>query len=141
MDKVFVDTHVVIDFLIDRQPYANHSSKIFDLAEKGKIEVYISALSVNNVHYVSRRILGNKKAKTIISELLQFIKIQSVGEDDIQKALTDNIKDFEDAIQHASAASIGGIKAIITRNTKDYKKSRLAVLTPELYLRLWNSDL
>jgi predicted nucleic acid-binding protein len=141
MDKVFIDTDVIIDFLIDRQPHANHSSKIFDLADRGKVEIYISALSVNNVHYVTRKILGSKKAKTVISELLKFVKTQGVGENDILEALTDDIKDFEDAIQHSSATRIEGIKAIITRNTKDYKNSRLAVFTPETYLKSKTDDL
>lgn len=135
MDKLFVDTDVVIDFLTNRQPYAYHSSLIFDLSEKGKLQLFISSLSINNIHYVTRKILGDRKAKHLIRDLISLLDILSVSKEDIHNALKSDIKDFEDAIQYSCAQSVTGLTAIITRNTKDYKKASLAILTPEIYLK------
>lgn len=134
--KVFVDTDVVIDLLIDRQPYANAASIIFDLADRGKLKVYASSLCLNNVHYIVRKELGDQKTRSIIGELLDVLEVLSVSKDDIMTAVRSEFKDFEDAIQHAVAVSNIGISAIITRNTKDYKKSLIPVFNSETYVKM-----
>ena len=135
MDKVFVDTDVMIDFLTDRQPFSQEASLIFDLAEKGKISIFISSLSINNIYYLTRKLVGDKKAREIIYDLLEMVQIQEIGKDEIVEAIDSPMTDFEDAIQHASACRIENVRAIISRNTKDYKKSKLAVFTPEIFLK------
>lgn len=135
MNKIFIDSDVVIDFLVDREPFANNSSIIFGLADNKEIEIWASALCVSNVHYVIRKILGDKKAKEVIKELLELIEIQAVSKNEIMEALNADFKDFEDSIQHSTACTIKGIEAIVTRNTKDYKKSKLAVFSPATYLK------
>ena len=68
--KVFVDSDVVIDFFTDREPFANPVSRIFELNELGFIQIFISAVSLNNVYYLVRKQLGHKKTIPIIEELL-----------------------------------------------------------------------
>ncbi|MEO1053586.1 MAG: PIN domain-containing protein [Bacteroidota bacterium] len=135
MDKLFVDTDVIIDFLTDREPHSYYSSQVFDLAEKNKVVVYVSSLSINNVYYVARKMLGDKKAREVISILTSLVSIWPVNGDDIITALESDFKDFEDAVQHACARRIQGVQLILTRNTKDYKKSKLAVFTPESFIK------
>jgi hypothetical protein len=50
-------------------------------------------------------------------------------------ALNSEFKDFENGLQNFSAIQNGMINVILTRNIKDFKKSDLAVLTPETYLK------
>ena len=132
--KVFVDTDVVIDFLADRSPFANHSSMIFELHEERKLKIYLSALCVNNVHYISRKLIGEQQSLKMIAELIENVDVIGTTKKEILSALTAGFKDFEDAIQYSTAKTIKGVDAIITRNTKDYRKSSIAVFTPELYL-------
>src|SRR5680860_161650 len=133
-DKVFVDTNVVIDHLTDRHPFANHSSLIFELHEQKQIKIHISALSINTVYYVSRKLLGEQRTLSLIEELIETLEVIGTSKAEIKKALSVGFKDFEDAIQYSTALTIKKVEAIITRNVKDYRKSKIAVFTPEIYI-------
>jgi predicted nucleic acid-binding protein len=139
-DKVFLDTDVIIDYLTDRSPIAHDSTLLFELHEQNLIEIYISALSINNIHYISRKHIGEKKSVNLIKNLIENIEVVGTSKSEIVKALNSGFRDFEDSIQHATALTIEGLQAIITRNTKDYKKSKVAVFSPEIYLKTKLSD-
>lgn len=134
--KIFIDTDVIIDLLIDRQPHAIAASILFDLADKNELKVYTSSLCFNNVHYILRKELGDRKTRAVIGELLEIVEVLSVSGKDISNAITSEFKDFEDAIQHSVAISEKGINAIVTRNTKDYKKSKIAVFNSDTYVQM-----
>lgn len=133
--KIFVDSDVVIDFFTDRSPFANAASLLFEYNEISKVQIYLSALGLNNVYYIVRKYLGHKKTLKIIEELIEITEIIGVTKKEILLALGHNFKDFEDAIQYSSALNIKDVEAIITRNTKDYVNSSIAVFTPENYLK------
>ena len=133
--KLFVDSDVLIDFFTDREPYINSASRIFELNELGIVQIYLSAISLNNIYYLTRKYLGHKMAIQIIEELVQITEIIGTTKKEIVQALKNDFKDFEDSIQYSSALTITGIDAIITRNTKDYVNSKIAVFTSENYLK------
>jgi predicted nucleic acid-binding protein len=134
--KVFVDSDVIIDFLVDREPHAVSSSQLFNLGDSGLIELYTSTLSINNVHYIIRRLLGTNRSKEIILELLDLLEVLEVTKTDITSALKSDISDFEDAIQHSVAIKVDEINSIVTRNIKDYKRSKISVFSPDAFLKL-----
>ena len=138
--KVFVDSDVIIDFFTDREPFANPASKIFELNELGLIIIYISAVSLNNVYYIVRKYIGHRDTIKIIEELVEITEIAGTTKKEIVQALKNDFKDYEDSIQYSSALSIGGIDAIITRNTKDYIKAELPVFTSESFIKSMNTD-
>jgi predicted nucleic acid-binding protein len=138
--KVFVDSDVIIDFLIDRQPHAVSSSQLFNLGDSGLIELHTSALSINNVHYIIRRVLGTNKSKEIILELLELLEVLDVTKTDITSSLKSDISDFEDAIQHSVAIKVDEINSIVTRNIKDYKRSKISVFSPDAFLKLIKNE-
>jgi predicted nucleic acid-binding protein len=138
--KVFIDTDVIIDLLIDRQPHASAATMIFDLAEKNRIKLFASTLCINNVHYICRKVLGDQKTREVIAELASFIEILSVSKKDILNAVNSDFKDFEDAIQYSVALTQKGIKTIVTRNTKDYKHSTLAVFNSETFIKMIQNE-
>lgn len=133
--KIFIDSDVVIDFFTDREPFANPASEIFELNEQGTLELYISAVSINNIYYIIRKYLGPKRAIQTIEMLTEMIQIVGTTREEIVQALKNDFKDFEDSIQYSTALTIDGVEAIITRNVKDYDKSEIAVFTPENYLK------
>ncbi|MEM6828995.1 MAG: PIN domain-containing protein [Bacteroidota bacterium] len=135
-NKTFIDSDVIIDLLIDRQPHSKAVSIIFDLAEKKEIELCTSAICITNVHYIVKKYLGDKKARVVIGELAEMIEILQVTQSDVLNAVTSDFKDFEDAIQHSVASGQKGIKPIVTRNTKDYAKSKIPVFSPETFLSI-----
>ena len=134
-DKLFVDSDVVIDFLTDREPFANPASEIFELNERGQLKLYLSATSINTIYYIVRKYIGHKETLKVIEDLTETTEIVGTTKKEIIQALQNSFKDFEDSIQYSTALTIQGIAAIITRNVKDYKKSEIAVFTPENYLK------
>jgi len=134
--KIFIDSDVVIDFFTDRKPHVNPASELFDLNEKGEIMLHLSAVSINNIYYIVRRYLGHKKTLEVVEELTDMTEIIGTTKKEIIQALKNNFKDFEDSIQYSSALTIDGIEAIITRNVKDYRNSKIAVMTPANYLKM-----
>lgn len=133
-NKVFLDTDVILDFLIDREPFSREAANIFDLADSKRIDAHTSVLCIHNVHYFVRKVLGAKKALGVIGGLLEILATESTEKDDIISALKSGLSDFEDAVQNSTAERIGA-KKIITRNTKDYKRSTLLILTPAEFLK------
>jgi len=127
---IFMDTNVVIDFLANRQPFSMDAAKLFNLAIDGKVTIYISAVSYNNIYYVLRQSLGGDATIKLLEELAEITEITDVTDTVIRKSLKTDFKDYEDAIQYQCALTIPGIDFIVTRNTKDLKKSQLPVLTP-----------
>ena len=103
--SAFIDTDVIIDFLIDREPYSTSTTLLFNLADNQEITLHTSSICLNNVHYICRKVLGEKKSRFVISELLQIIEVMSVSRKEIEEALVCDFKDFEDGIQHSVAVS------------------------------------
>ncbi|WP_299670158.1 PIN domain-containing protein [uncultured Polaribacter sp.] len=136
--KLFIDADVVIDFFTDRTPFANAASEIFELNENGNVVLYLSVVSMNNIYYIVRKYLGHKKTLEIIEALSEMTEIIGTTKQEILQALRNNFKDFEDSIQYSSALNVKGLDAIITRNIKDYKNSKISVMTPINFLKMRN---
>ena len=139
--NIFIDSDVVIDFFTDRDPHVDPASELFDLSEKGEINLFLSALSIANIYYIVRRYLGHVKTLDVIVSLLEMTQVVSTTESEILQALKNNFKDFEDSIQYSTALTVSGVEAIVTRNVRDYRNSEIAVFTPQAYLNLRGSDL
>lgn len=130
MKHIFMDTNVVIDFLADRKPFSLDAGRLFNAAVNGKAIIYISAVSYNNIYYILRQSLSRDAAINLLGELADITEIADVTDAIIRSSLKTDFKDYEDAIQYHCALSLNKIDFIVTRNTKDFKKSVLSVLTP-----------
>ena len=137
MTDLFVDTDVIIDFLIDREPFSKEAAIIFSLIEQKKLKGYTSALSYSNLYYVLRKFSSHKRVIGKLEELSSFLGILRVDDDIVKSALNSGFKDFEDAIQCFTAHEYKRIDIIITRNVKDYRGSELPVMTPETFLKTY----
>ncbi|MDR0691800.1 MAG: PIN domain-containing protein [Prevotellaceae bacterium] len=139
MKNIFADTNVIIDFLAARKPFYENAVTVFALAEKQKINIYISSLSVNNIYYILRK-LGYTHQRIInrLSQLFLLVTILPVTDAVLKQASQSEFPDFEDATQYFTACQQPGINAIITRDTKGYKTVSLPVLTPSEYLKVEN---
>ncbi len=140
MKQIFIDTNVIIDFLADRNPFSEYAAILFQLAKENKIKIYVSVISFNNTYYILRKVTTHKKALNLISEIEEYVEIQETNRTILRKAIKSDFKDFEDAIQYFSAAQLGKIDFIITRDLKDFKKSELPVLSPETAVKLLMKD-
>ena len=134
--KLFVDSDVVIDFFTDREPHVNPASELFELNEQGSVKLYLSAVSINNIYYIVRRFLGNKKTIEVIELLIEMTEIVGTTKKEIVQALKNKFSDYEDSVQYSSALTIKNLDAILTRNIKDYRNSSIAVMTPLNFLKM-----
>ncbi len=133
MIRIFADNDVIIDFLTRREPFFEEIKDIFQLCMDGKITINISSVTVVNVNYILCKEESRAKAFSQIEKLVSIVQVLDVGETTIKKALSSNFKVFEDAVQNACAME-SKIDILITRNVKDYRKSRLSIMTPKEYL-------
>ena len=135
MTDLFIDADIIIDFLIDRKPHSREAAIIFTLIEQKKIKGYASSLTFSNLYYVLRKIESHNKVKSKLESLSQIVGILKVEERTIKEALASDFPDFEDSVQYFSALDSKKIDVIITRNTRDYKKSDIPIMTPGDYLK------
>ena len=129
MKNIFLDTNVVINFLADRKPFSLDAARLFNFCVLGKVKIYISAVSYNNIYYILRQSLSNSETIRLLDELSEMAEIADVTKSVIKKSLKTDFRDFEDAIQYYCALSLNKIDFIVTRDTKDFKKSTLSIMT------------
>lgn len=135
MDKVLIDTDVLLDFFFDRKPFARYATEVINLCAEKKIKGFTTPVIISNVYYLLRKTAKHDIIVEKIKQLLSIIEIVKIDKNAVLNALNSEFKDFEDALQNFSAIENGEIKVILTRNIKDFKKSELGVFTPETYLK------
>lgn len=135
MTKVFVDTDVCIDLLSGRKPFNATAEILFSLAHSGKIKIYVSSLSFANIDYVVRSQYSTTHSRQIIGKFKTLVNVLPVNSKTIDLAVASDFNDFEDAIQYCCAIE-NSLTTIVTRNIKDYKKSMIKVLTPEIFITI-----
>jgi predicted nucleic acid-binding protein len=140
MDTILIDTDVLLDFFFDRQPFAQFATEILNRCEAKTLHGFTTPVIICNVYYLLRKTANHQLVTEKIKQLLNIIDITEMDKDVVLEALNSEFKDFEDALQNFSAVRNGKINTILTRNIKDFKKSNLAVLTPETYLKGNPSD-
>jgi predicted nucleic acid-binding protein len=135
MTNLFIDTDIIIDFLIDRKPYSREAAIIFTLIDQKKLKGYASSLTFSNLFYVLRKIEPYKKVISKLNSISKILTILKVDNQNIRDAIDSGFPDFEDSIQYFCAMDCKKIEVIITRNTKDYKNSSLPIMTPGDFLK------
>lgn len=135
MNKVLVDTDVILDFFFDREPFSEDASQILSWCESGKIHGFVTPVMISNICYILRKLDKHEKIIENLKMLTSIVDIATIDKKTVLNALNSEFKDFEDALQNFSAINESDIQVIITRNIKDYKTSSLAVMTPENYLK------
>ncbi len=139
--KCLIDTNIILDVLLKREPFCNSATKVLKLSMYDKFSFYVSASAVTDIYYIANQTLRDGvQVKNLIVKLLQVVSIASVSEKEIRKALMLSWKDFEDSVQY-SVALLQKIDGIITRNPKDYKESKIKIWKPEEFLETVINDL
>jgi len=134
--RTFLDSDVLLDFFLDRQPFSDHSAAILDLCEKRQLFCTTTPLVLSNVHYILRQKSSQDKAMKCIHFLIDLLQITSMDRETVRAAVESGLKDFEDNLQYGAVVSDGTIQCIVTRNIRDYRKSKVAVHTPAGFLAL-----
>jgi predicted nucleic acid-binding protein len=137
--KILIDTNIIIDNALEREPFWNASEQVLSLIEKGTIAGYISASTFSDLYYIIRKARGRDWTLTYLKQLITFCQIATVNQAAIIMAFTTNFQDFEDSIQYSTAV-VNKLDAIITGNPQDFPIVTPRIITPEqLIAELTNS--
>ncbi|MDD2851990.1 MAG: PIN domain-containing protein [Desulfuromonadaceae bacterium] len=128
--KILFDTNIVLDVLLDRMPFSDDAVQLFAGVEDGSIIGYLCGTTITTVYYLAAKAVGTAKAVEELKKLLTLFEVAPVNRHVVEAALTAGFNDFEDAVIYESACYVGS-DAIVTRNQKDFKKSRLPVYSSE----------
>jgi predicted nucleic acid-binding protein len=131
--RVFVDSDVILDVALARQPFVDASRVVLSLLENGKAVGFASSNSITNIYNVLRKAGGDFKAREFIQQLLKYLTAIPIVHADLLNALKSDFSDFEDGVQNYAAQS-HQCDCIVTRNVEDYKKSELDVYLPMQFL-------
>lgn len=131
--RIFIDTNILLDVLLEREGFYNDALKIWVSAEAGVVDAYIAAISVNNVHYVIRRLKSETTAMIAVRIILRIFKIVPVDAEILSRASDFHDKDYEDDIQQQCALK-AKCTQIFTRNPNHYDSSVIAVLPPAAFM-------
>ena len=134
MEKVFVDTDIVLDLLGNREPFYSHSAQLFSEADKGKIRIHVSSLTFSNLNYILSRQYSVDQARKKLLKFKTLVTVLSVTGKVVELALSSDFKDFEDGLQYFTAIE-NNLKTLLTRNLKDYKTADITVMTAEQFLK------
>ena len=134
MEKIFVDTNIVLDLLQKRDEFYFDAQDLFTLADKKELKLYVSALTIANAHYLLSKFYNSNGARKILLKFKVLVEVLAVNDKIIDLSLASDFNDFEDGIQYYTAIE-NNMELILTRNKKDFKNSILPVLTAREYIR------
>lgn len=134
MNSVLVDTNIVIDLLAKRKGFYDEAAELFSLSDKKKVRFVISSLIFANTNYVLSNQKTAKEAREILRKFKVLVEIVNLDDKITELALSDDdFLDFENGLQYYSALE-NNVDIILTRNKKDFKNSKIPVLTAKEYL-------
>ncbi len=131
--RILVDTNVVLDLLLAREPFVRGATEIFAMVERAEVEAYLCATTVTTVDYLLCRALPEKDAKTALRNLLCLFQIAPVNRPVLETALDSQVRDFEDAVLVEAARQMD-CQYVVTRNTGDFRQANIVALDPAEFL-------
>ncbi len=128
--KVLIDTNIIVDVALDRDPFFTNSEQVLCFVEQQEIQGYLSASTFSDLYYIIRKAKGHSWTLQFLQRVATLCQVATVDQAVISMALTTNFKDFEDAIQYSTAV-LNRLDAIITRNPVDFPVTIPRIITPE----------
>jgi predicted nucleic acid-binding protein len=130
--KILLDTNIIVDVALDRDPFFIDSEQVLRLIEQQEIQGYISASTFSDLYYIIRKAKGKTWTLQFLQNMAALCQIATVDSTVIDMALTINFRDFEDAIQYSTQyCSVNGCRDV-TCNVST-RVSRLAISLTEQY--------
>ena len=134
MKRVYIDCNILIDWIVDREPFSTYAAKIIELTEKKIITSYVSPLTIANSYYIISKQLNVNIAYEFIKDCIKLFQITDINADIIKLAHANKYKDFEDDI-HIAVAEKQKVEYIITRNKRDFRSNKITILDSEEFIK------
>ncbi len=127
--RVLVDTNILLDDFLEREPFVEDAAALMEAIESERIVGYVTATTLTNIFYIARRQTRSiELARQAVSETLTLMEVCLVDRAILEAAFASNLRDFEDAVQLACAMA-SRLDAIITRNAQDFASATLPILS------------
>ena len=136
--RIIFDTNVILDVLLDREPFSTTAAKLFSKVETGEITGYVCATTITTIHYLARKVIGTGSAMEEINKLMTLFEIAPVNRAVLDAAILSEFKDFEDAVVHESGV-YKETQGIVTRDLDGFKKSKINIYLPDELLQMLES--
>lgn len=130
---LLIDANILLDVLLDRKEFVKESALIWKLCEIRQMKGYVSALTFANIMYIMRKELTPEKTEEVFRRLNLIFELADFSGSVLEKAVEMKWSDFEDAVQSATAERVHA-DYVITRNIRDFGKSKIMALTPTEFL-------
>ena len=127
---VLVDTDVLIDVALARDPFYEPAAALLDSLERRPGTAFLAWHSVSNFYYLVSASRGRVTARDFLLDLGRFVDIAPTTTESLRIAGTLEMADFEDALQVAAALAADA-ELIATRNLKDYSRSPIPAALPQ----------
>lgn len=133
--RVLVDTNVILDYLLERKPYAENAEKIVVACKQKRIMGCIAAHSVSNMFFILRKVYSVNERRDILKDICKLFVVEGLDKDKVLRALeNDEFKDFEDCLQMECAKSFCA-DYILSRNIEDFSRSEIECIMPDEFCR------
>ncbi|HIK33988.1 MAG TPA: PIN domain-containing protein [Oscillatoriales cyanobacterium M59_W2019_021] len=127
--NVLVDTNILLDFLLQREPFFHDAERLFQAIDSGQVIGYATATTLTDIFYIARRHTGSmEQARQAVLDTLTAMDICPVNRQVLETAFGSGFDDFEDAIQVACAVT-QRLDAILTRDSQGFVNSSIPVLS------------
>lgn len=135
-DKILIDTNVLLDYLLEREPFFENAKKVILSCTEGNTKGCIAAHSISNMFFILRKDFTAEERREILSSLCTIFDVEGIDKAKLLSALENKeFLDFEDCLQMECAKSYGA-DYIVTRNVSDYSISDIKAILPSEYLGL-----
>ncbi|WP_342646210.1 PIN domain-containing protein [Mucilaginibacter sp. CSA2-8R] len=131
--KAFIDSDVLLDLLLEREPFVHYTSVLLDISTD-KITLCTSTLIIANIYYIAAKSINKSFAQQSIQQLTKLLPLLSFEARHVMSAINKDSTDFEDAIQYY-IANQNNCDVIISSNLRHYKNFDIPVLTAEQFLK------
>ena len=136
VNKILVDTNVLLDYLLEREPFFEDAKKVILSCIDGNVKGCIAAHSISNMFFILRKDYSVKERREVLSDLCSIFDVEGIDKTKLLAGLAnEDFSDFEDCLQMECAKAFGA-EYIVTRNISDYESSEVTAITPKEYLKI-----
>ena len=132
--RVLIDSNIVLDWLMNREPFCFEAKRVLQSCLMGEIKGYLSAHSITDMFYILRKEMDVAKRKQVLLLLCRYFHIVPEDSNTISEALENaEWQDLEDGLQMQCAWN-EKLDFIITRNIKDFSTSLVPAVLPKEFI-------
>ena len=135
-NRILIDTNVLLDYLLTREPFYEDAKNVILSCVEGKTKGCIAAHSIPNMFFILRKDYNTRERREVLSNLCSIFDVEGIDKAKLLAGLeNEDFSDFEDCLQMECAKAYGA-EYIVTRNVSDYAQSEVRAITPKDYLKL-----